>query len=493
MGFLCSLFVFGIVHVSLRKSESKEEVIAETEMVIEYEMEEVAEAPAVVEEPVAAKVEVIAEPVVVVEVAPAPLPEVVKVEVTPAPLPEVVKVEVAPAPVVEVAPAPVAEVVKVEIAPVPPAPLPEVVAAAPAKKEKAPPQPVEPSCDKPCAPAAKKCVKPAKPKAACKPCAAPPVCCWKFNPCNPKGCSDMNCGGYFVSFDLLIWAAENRGFSYAFELDDSPALSGSVVRLDPSWDPGFRIGLGWNTSYNFWDLFVGYTWYRNHAAKTRSDDIGFIDLRPIATTDSETFEKVSASAIMNMNMIDLELGRLIYLTKVVAIRPFAGLKGGSLNQSFKDHFTDPLSDDPTNSETKFSGKNNYWGIGPRLGLNGEWHLDWGVSILGKFASALLYGGTHASSLSRYMLASETAFTTDTYYKDEFSQLVPNLQMALGLQWQTCFHCEKMFYKMSLSWESNYWWDQFNLPYGSTSTAPMPSVNNQPLSTEGFTINAEWDF
>jgi hypothetical protein len=305
----------------------------------------------------------------------------------------------------------------------------------------------------------------------------------------------MNCGGFYVSADFLYWRAENHGFSYGYELEATvPAglNEGTVVRINPQWDPAFRVGLGWNTRSDFWDVFLNYTWYRNTASESRSNALGFIPLWPVATAASGQFTDVSAKSRFMMNMGDLEIGRMVYLTKSVSFRPYLGARGGTLHQKFSSDFTNNLIG--TDTEFTFNGHNNYWGVGPRTGMNGEWHFCGGFSFLGKVSGALLYGQTKASSLAQNLAVGSTAFTVERQYTDNFYQLVPNMQMAVGLQWQTCFWCEKMFFKMSASWEANYWWNQFNLPVGIVGfAAPFPTVGNQPLTMEGLTVNFEWDF
>lgn len=305
----------------------------------------------------------------------------------------------------------------------------------------------------------------------------------------------MNCGGFYVSADFLYWRSENHGFSYAYELETTDPVGlnvGDVIRIHPKWDPAFRVGLGWNTTYDFWDVFLNYTWYRNHASETRTSTNGFIPLWPVSAATAGEFSTVTANSKFLLNMGDLELGRMVYLTKSIAIRPYWGVRGGTLHQKFSNNFTIPIG--LANTEETFSARNNYWGVGPRTGVNGEWHLNQGFSVLGKGAGALLYGKTKARTTRNILEVGTTAFTIERQYTDNFYQLVPNLQLSLGLQWQTCFWCEKMFFKMSASWETNIWWDQFNLPYSLSSvTAPFPTVGSQPLTMEGLTVNFEWDF
>ena len=77
--------------------------------------------------------------------------------------------------------------------------------------------------------------------------------------------------GGALEFDFLYWRAENPGFTFAYE-QTSPTLSGaefdianigSVLRLDAKWDPGFRLGAGWNSDFDRWDVFADWTWFKD--------------------------------------------------------------------------------------------------------------------------------------------------------------------------------------------------------------------------------------
>ncbi|OGN59779.1 MAG: hypothetical protein A3D96_06765 [Chlamydiae bacterium RIFCSPHIGHO2_12_FULL_44_59] len=306
----------------------------------------------------------------------------------------------------------------------------------------------------------------------------------------------MNCGGFFLAADFLYWRAENHGFSYAYEQKTTSPVGlnvGSVLRMNPDWDPAFRVGLGWNTRYDFWDVFLNYTWYRNHSSETRTSANGFFPLWPLSNVQQATFSSVNANSRFTMNMGDLEVGRMLFLTRTLAIRPHVGAEGGSIHERFYDSFSD-LIVGGAHSGQRFSGKNNWWGVGPRAGVNTEFHLSCGFSLKGNLAGALLYGKNQARSQNETLQVGATAFAIEREYEDDYYQLVPHLQLALGFQWQTCFLCEKMLYRMSVLWETNYWWNQFNLPVGLEGfLPPLPTIGNQPLTMEGLTVNLEWGF
>ncbi len=358
---------------------------------------------------------------------------------------------------------------------------------------------------------------PQKPKP--KPMPKPDDCCV---PCwFHHGCSQEY--GFYLTADFLWWRTENHGYSFAFDQQDSLANIGKVQRINPKWDPGFRVGLGWNSDYDGWDVLFNWTWMYNHAKTTRiRNDLtvaeittqGYYPQWPITSTLLQNstnlpllasghfnFRQVDAKSNIHLNAIDFELGRSFYATRRFSLRPHWGVRGAFIDQKFSNVFSDPLINPValarllgTQPAFAFDGKNNWWGVGPRAGMFSEWHLCSGFSILGKAAGALMYGQTRVSSVTQTV-----PFLTDTYVvirkaSEHFDQLVPNLQMMLGLQWGTCFNCDSMYFGMNVCWETNYWWNQFNLPASvDLFDAPLPSIGNQPLTQEGLTINLELDF
>ena len=337
--------------------------------------------------------------------------------------------------------------------------------------------------------------------------------------CYARSCA-CSMGGAFEA-DFLYWRAENRGFVYAYDQKNPDYLStatpndnvGSLMRLQSGWDPGFRIGLGGNTDFDRWDVFANWTWFKDRvtASHTRSDittatsTMGYYPMWPVDQTfayESDTafpYQHVSANWKLWHNAIDLELGRAFYITKALSLRPHWGLRGGWINQRFKSSFTLPLyaalESMPVLSEYDFHGKNNFWGVGPRLGMHSSWHIansSW--SILGKASAALLCGQTQVHFLTESLASGSSAFITEWDMRDQFSQLVPNLQIFLGLDWGSCLDCNRYYLGINAGWEADIYWNQFDLPMALRSaTAPLAGANSHPVTMEGLTVNVHLDF
>lgn len=322
-----------------------------------------------------------------------------------------------------------------------------------------------------------------------------------INP-SARGCPPSS--GFSFSADFLWWRAENQGFTYAAQTSDGFS-DGRMIRVHPNWDPGFRVTSGWNTQFDSWDLIWIWTWYQNQSHSKNAVDLphgadgGFVPLFPVSHAVNENYRNADGNYRLLHNIIDMELGRAHYITKALSLRPHWGLRGASLNQKFHDSFSGSLND--VAEYKRFRGKNKYWGIGPRVGTHAHYHLGWGFSVLGQASASALYGHTNVSFRSELFEPTEdTNFVTDREYKDEFDQLVPNFQLMLGVDWSSCFRNETMFFGVSVGWESNYWWNQFNLPVvllGSANSvsaiAPLPNIGNQPVTMEGITMNVRLDF
>lgn len=328
------------------------------------------------------------------------------------------------------------------------------------------------------------------------------------NSCFARGSKDNS---FELALNWLWWRAENHGFSYALnekgglEFGSDPDGGfpgfdiGNFLRLPAQWHSGFRLGLGWNSNYDRWDLFSQWTSYELHSKDTnRRDDLtpnflgeiadGYYPQWPL--TRFTHFETVHASWRLFYNAIDLELGRAYFITSQLSLRPHWGGRGAYIRQTFSEVFEDLITESDRTELLEYTGKNNWWGVGPRIGIQGDWHCGKGVSVIGKTSASLLYGQTKVkvATSDTIVLSNTTEVVTLSRERDVFFELVPTMQLYLGIGWGTSFKRGQTFFGIDVGWEANYWWNQFNLPVD-----PLPTVFDQPLTLEGLTVNVHWDF
>jgi hypothetical protein len=205
------------------------------------------------------------------------------------------------------------------------------------------------------------------------------------------------------------------------------------------------------------------------------------------------YRKAFSSWKMLYNAIDLELGRAYFATRHLTFRPHWGVRGAWIHQKFNSSFTQFLQVLGF-AQQDFHGKNNWWGVGPRLGLQSDWLLGAGLRILGRAATALLYGKTSVRYLAEKEAVGSSNLIVAERFIDSFYALVPNLQLFMGLGWGQCFLRDKLYVAVDAGWEVNYWWNQFNLPlYTRGLATPLPTIGNQPVTMEGLTVNIHLDY
>ena len=341
------------------------------------------------------------------------------------------------------------------------------------------------------------------------------------NQCLARGCS--NSMGGAMELDFLYWRSENQGFNSAWYMTNKvEALAGpaattnystsaSVVRPDTTWNPGFRLGMGWNTTWDRWDLFFNWTWYKNHATADVQEATpvadatgrGFYPVNPgMLSVYSLTgpYGNVHSSWKLWHNSIDLEIGRAYYLTGQLSMRNHWGVRAAVLKQKFSSSFSNPHATvvpvggafavqgvSPMNAETLRQG-NKFWGIGPRAGVQTKYHVGKGFSVVGKGAVALLFGQEKWKSKDLVLKNGETVAVYGAKTGGMYQTLAPNLQMFLGMEWATCFSCDEIYFGMQAGWESNYWWNQY-----AVSTMPGNMGAGNPVTMEGLTVNFHLDY
>ena len=327
----------------------------------------------------------------------------------------------------------------------------------------------------------------------------------------PKSCcyarSAPNAYGAAMEFEFLWWSAQNNGFIVAYNQKNSdfvtpaePGDSGSVLRLHPEWDPGFRFGIGYNSVYDRWDLFANWTWYANHTtrddAATGSFPQGFYTVNPdYSPADADPFDYglLHGSWQLWHNSVDLELGRAFYITQKLSLRPHWGVRGAWLRQKFLSRFTDPRHD-TSSYRDEYHYKNDFWGVGPRLGLNTDYHIGMGFSVIGRGAASLLYGQSKAEIFEKTQFAEDSATELAVKMEDYLTQLAPAFQLYLGLGWEACVQSDRVFFGIDAGWETNYYGNQYQVPTVLLDRpAPLPTIGNQPVTMQGLTVNAHVDF
>jgi hypothetical protein len=317
---------------------------------------------------------------------------------------------------------------------------------------------------------------------------------------NPSGRPQVRDGlDLFFTADWLIWQAHENGLSYAVKAQaglppETALYKSSVKNMEFDWDFGFRLGLGYNLPHDGWDLYANWTWFEDKASQTTSVGSSHallpISAYPPANEDTMGFRSAHAKWRLHLNMIDLDLGREFFVSKWMTLRPFVGLRTAWVRQHQSVTFTKALSEsDQTGALLK--GTNNYWGIGPRTGLNTQWGLGSGFSLFGNMGCSLLYGFFQVDTYQNQLLSggahNDAVSNTDS---NRVGRVIT--EVALGLRWDTMFMDDGFHFGIQGGWEQLMFFGQ-NQFKTLLNTAGGFVANQGDLTIQGWTLAIRLDF
>jgi hypothetical protein len=318
---------------------------------------------------------------------------------------------------------------------------------------------------------------------------------------------------------------------------------------------GFKAALGMDFSYDGWDLDLQYTWLHTHAhsnvsadnvggllqpivpddfvdQSTTLPDVGFFQLAKGATETNvyAGFPGVIESAWgawrLHFNVLDLELGRNFFISSKLLMRPHYGLKGTWQKQThFFGYHTgvgpwnkvvtsgyestaistkapkdlevtnDAPSIDMTIQQAEqdiaIYSYQNYWGLGPRAGLNLSWLMSRNFSFFTDTAVALLWGQFKDT---RYDTFTITDVSTGALPINNLSpvnmrrrahQVNAVIEMQIGMRYDYWFSNDEYRFRAEAGWENQLWFNQNQFLYGYDPYGD--------LSLQGFTLTFQFDF
>lgn len=303
-----------------------------------------------------------------------------------------------------------------------------------------------------------------------------------------------------VEVDFLYWGASQEGNAYALsgalnQVGDSsgPKPKGELYEPGVSASSSFKIGLGKYLDHDDWKLAAKYTYFTTHSDSKARASSSLNPLEPIfiyspvnsimqkVIYEDEAFvDEAKADWKLLLNNIDLTLEKDFFPTTWLSFSPFIGLQGAFIEQKLNVDYSvvDIQNIDYELGENQIKFKQNYWGLGPVIGLNTLWSF---VDHIGLYFDASLSAlwGQFSSKVRSY----------DTYYGRYLKTLIANqsynphtispvVDIAIGLQFILNQDNKNNHFRFLAGWEQQIWWDQ------AQHSASIPSNN---LFLEGLTV------
>lgn len=324
--------------------------------------------------------------------------------------------------------------------------------------------------------------------------------CLLFTSCleaNPVTCSDID-----ISISALYWQAAEEGLDYAIQNSNGSTFinnDGKVQRVSFDWDPGFKIGLACQVPCR--QQIFSLAWTRFYTSGTSaSTGISPEALFPVWTSPNTmltTEEQMEAKITLHLNTLDLKMQTCFSPQCYFLVRPFIGLMTAWVDQKFNINANGGASLGPFAFvlDDGIEMTNNFWGIGPKVGVNTVWDLICGFSIFGNVDFAILYGQFNISQNETVLFSNNVPETTFLDINDnKFSLSRAFLGMQLGARWDRCFYCDRYHVYVEAGWEHQYFFGQNQLMrFADDLNSGINTPVQGDLTLQGLTVTIGLDF
>jgi hypothetical protein len=286
--------------------------------------------------------------------------------------------------------------------------------------------------------------------------------------------------------DALYWYTSET-VDWAFTLSaHNNSVNTAYKTISFDWDPGFRVGLGYNMRHDQWDTQIAYTRFQTVATGHAHGGVtsGFLAAR---LSLLEPFNTGKIRFNLHYNMFDWDLGRSFLVSKFLALRPFIGAKGGWIDQKIHAKWTTPNFGVPGFLySAKENVKNNFRGGGPKGGISGKWILGnvrrHVFSLIGSCAGAFMWGNWTLQDKFTDVLQTKTSIPMGNR---NFGALM--LQASMGFGWDFNFDKNRSHFALKIGYEIQDWLNHFQV------FTDISGTTNADLILQGLTTELRFDF
>lgn len=322
--------------------------------------------------------------------------------------------------------------------------------------------------------------------------------------------------GPFFSVEFLYWHSSEDSLESALSIEGGTQNTSGSVKVKSleqkfEWNPGCRIGLGYNFPYYGWDGLVQWTYmYTDPSGKFEEGNLGVA--APVIVADSIFLsngnnskgppfaDEVKSKWRMIFNSIDLDFGRNFKVSPSLSLRPHGGLKSAWIHQHYRVHgvFVPQGSDqggNATDFANTFTAFNNFFGVGPYIGTDARWRLPSNVGLFFNLAAAGVIGkfktqGKYTDFLENDGFGNISALNTFVQIKSNRYRIAPMIQLSLGFDWNKCIGKRRQI-SLKAGYEIQYWWAQNRFPSSENIILHRSPVGD--LMMHGLDLGLRFDF
>lgn len=249
-------------------------------------------------------------------------------------------------------------------------------------------------------------------------------------------------------------------------------------RFQNDFQAGVRAAIGYNTSYDGWDLVLSYIGFNYDHSNT------YLYQNLYRSINDHGRIKYT----YNLNWGDLDLGRLFKVSRRLNVRPHAGIRSVWLTQKAKVDYTNAAGNSNNYVHDTYKGTL----VGVEAGVDSLWFLSKQFSIYANFAASLLSNSQNAKKTAFH---ASTGVTSD-YSFNYNSRIVSNFDLSLGLRWDKNFSNDNYHFGINLGYEHHSFININPLDVIWQTAARVQEaalLSDTDFTLQGIALGARFDF
>lgn len=295
-----------------------------------------------------------------------------------------------------------------------------------------------------------------------------------------EGHEDPKAGAWLFDAEYFLMASRSPGREYAI-VGTTPVLGpvGVIKSVDSgNYNSGFRLGAGYRFPGEGVEVMFRYTFLHTSSGDSSAAPAGQT-LFATETHPGLIVQVASARArtSVNLNLFDVEIGKRFDLSDSTTARLFAGPRFANIDQKFEATYQGgDVNRDDVRRRLFFDGG------GVRAGGEVQWRFFDQVGTYFRGAGSLMTGRFRGD-------LSETGNGTPVVnVSEKFTRVVPNLEMGLGLMYQSGN------WRMSVGYEFSTWFDMVDgIDFVSDAHPAKMGSKTGNLSFDGVVFRSELAF
>jgi Legionella pneumophila major outer membrane protein precursor len=311
---------------------------------------------------------------------------------------------------------------------------------------------------------------------------ASPLACVGDN-CKPKKCHFMIFG------DFLYWTVHGADVPFAQAFDGIDPINsvprGPVGVASPRFQPGVRVGGGASISENAW-VVATFTYFRTDRDASLSAPNGDV-LHNFLVFPNTTSSAVDSLTSAISYRIELYMGDLDYKCAFVnnsclVMNWVAGVRYAHLDQNLVNTFQ-------VTGSTTVDSHIDFDGVGPRVGIEGQYQMGCGIYGYGQGILNVLFGQYRGNTTEQNVFTGLVGQTSVTA-----NRAIPVLEMELGLGWLSHNGCVRL----SGGYYVGSWFNTMTMTSLSSGIGGVNFTTNgnnfrDTMVFDGFVLRAEFRF